>query len=73
MYDVKTDPDENINLISNKINKLKRDRFGNHPEIKPYIIRYDWTQIENTHKKLNKIAKNFYDFSLIPNKSTPDN
>ena len=68
LYDVKTDPDENINLISNKINKLKRDRFGNHPEIKPYIIRYDWTQIENTHKKLNKIAKNFYDFSLIPNK-----
>ncbi len=68
LYDVKTDPDENINLISNKINKLKRDRFGNHPEIKPYIIRYDWTQIENIHKKLNKIAKNFYDFSLIPNK-----
>lgn len=67
LYDVMTDPDENINLISNKINKLKRDKFGNHPEIKPYIIRYDWAQIEIIYKKLDNIAKNFYDFSSIQN------
>lgn len=66
LYDIKFDPYENVNLLSKNFFKLKRDKKGNHPELKPYIIRNDWRQIDLIFNKLNKYAIEYYDFSTVP-------
>lgn len=66
LYDIKFDPYENLNLLSKSFFKLQRDKNGNHQELKPYIIRNDWKEINLIYKKLDMYAFRFYNFLEIP-------
>lgn len=66
LYDLSFDPNENINLLSKKFFKLTRDKNGNHPEMKPYIIKSNWKVVKKIYLQLNEIVDNFYDEKDIP-------
>jgi len=46
LYDLQSDPNENINLCSNSFYKTRRNLDGSHSQLKPYVIRNDWDEIE---------------------------
>lgn len=67
-YDLNSDYLENIDLNSKNYYKITRDKNGNHPSIKPFIIRSDWEQINIKIKEFVNIAENFYDLKKQPTK-----
>ena len=62
-YDLTSDISENIDLNSNNFHKITRDKDGNHPPVKPFIIRSDWDSINKKIIEFKKIAESFYDLS----------
>ena len=65
-YDLNSDYLENIDLNSKNYYKITRDKNGNHPSIKPFIIRSDWELIKIKIKEFTNIAENFYDLKKQP-------
>ncbi len=59
-YDLSSDPNENINYVSSSFYKVKRDRDGTHPELKPYIVRTDWDRLNELEQDLLKRAREYY-------------
>jgi len=60
LYDLKSDPYENVNYVSKAFHKISRDIEGSHEKRPPYIIRNDWKEIQNKIQICQEIAKDFY-------------
>ena len=58
---------ETIDLNGNYYHKVTRDKEGNHPPVKPFIIRADWEHVNKKIKELKEEAENFYDKNEISN------
>ena len=54
---------ENIDLNSKSYHKITRDSEGNHPPVKPFIIRSYWDLIKSQINEMKLIAEKFYDYS----------
>jgi arylsulfatase A-like enzyme len=65
-YDLHTDPHENIDLASDTFHKLTRDKDGQHPPLKPYVIRTDWETLRADRAEMEDIAKLFYGEVKLP-------
>ena len=67
-YDLHTDPNENIDMASNKFYKTTRFSDGSHSLLTPYIIRTDWPLINQAHSGMLSMAKSYYgdcNYSII--------
>lgn len=69
LFDIKSDMNETIDLNGNYYHKVTRDKEGNHPPVKPFIIRADWKYVNRKIKELKDEAENFYDKTEISNLS----
>ncbi len=59
-YDLTSDPHENINYASDSFHKLKRNKDGTHPQLKPYILRTDWDKLAVLEQDLLRRAREYY-------------
>lgn len=60
LFDIKSDMNESIDLNAKFYHKVTRDENGNHPSVKPFIIRSDWNNVNEKIYKLKLEAENFY-------------
>lgn len=65
-FDLYTDPQENIDMASDTFHKLTRDEDGQHPPLKPYVIRTDWESLRVEREEMEAIAKSFYGEIALP-------
>lgn len=68
-YDLKYDPQENMDYINGKFHRLTRDENGNHPSLKPFVLRTDWENLEKKKNELTKEASGYYGDTFEVNES----
>jgi len=59
-YDLASDFSESINYANGNFYKVSRDKFGDHPALKPYIVRADLDKLECVKAELIEIARGYY-------------